>query len=118
VKENPGSKEGWYSNGWSVPMLMSRFQEAVNGGWYVPKSKWLIEELRTLERHETGGKSKMEHRSGQHDDRVRAAAVSYFTAHDFDILTERAQKRSEPPRKKERPKGPGTANQLDVTDGW
>jgi hypothetical protein len=118
IKENPGTKEGWYSNGWSVPMLMARFQEAVNGGWYVPKSKWLIEELRTLERHETAGKSKMEHRSGQHDDRVRAAAQSYFTAHDFDILTERAQKRSEPPRKRERPKGPGTANQLDVTDGW
>jgi hypothetical protein len=118
IKENPGSKEGWYSNGWSVPMLMSRFQEAVNGGWYSPKSKWLIEELRTLERHETGGKSKMEHRSGQHDDRVRAAAVSYFTAHDFDILTERAQKRSAPPAKREKPKGPGSANQMSVSDGW
>jgi len=118
IKENPGTKEGWYSNGWSVPMLMSRFQEAVNGGWYVPKSKWLIEELRTLERHETAGKSKMEHRSGGHDDRVRAAAVSYFTAHDFDILTERAQKRSAPPKKQEKPKGPGSANQMDVGSGW
>jgi hypothetical protein len=118
IKDNPGTKEGWYSNGWSVPMLMSRFQEAVNGGWYIPKSKWLIEELRTLERHETGGKSKMEHRTGQHDDRVRAAAVSYFTAHDFDILTERAQKRASPPRKKEKPKGRGTANQMPVGDDW
>jgi hypothetical protein len=119
IKESAGSKEGWYSNGWSVPMLMSRFQEAVNGEWYLPRSRWLIEELRSLERHETGGKSKMEHRSGQHDDRVRAAAVSYFTAHDFDILTERAQKRSAPPaKKKERPKGPGSANQLSVADDW
>lgn len=118
IKENPGTKEGWYSNGWSVPMLMSRFQEAVNGGWYTPKSKWLIEELRTLERHETAGKSKMEHRSGGHDDRVRAAAVSYFTAHDFDILTERAQQRASPPKKREKPKGPGSANQMDVGSGW
>jgi hypothetical protein len=118
IKDTPGTKEGWYSNGWSVPMLMDRFREAVNGGWYIPRSKWLIEELRTLERHETAGKSKMEHRSGQHDDRVRGAAQSYFTAHDMDILTERAQKRSAPPRKIERPKGPGTANQMAVGDGW
>ncbi|CAN5951043.1 unnamed protein product [Sphagnum jensenii] len=118
IKENPGTKEGWYSNGWSVPMLMARFQEAVNGGWYIPKSKWLIEELRTLERHETAGKSKMEHRTGQHDDRVRSAAQSYFTAHDFDILTERSQQRSAPPKKKERPKGPGTANQMAVAEDW
>jgi hypothetical protein len=119
IKENPGTKEGWYSNGWSVPMLMSRFQEAVNGGWYIPRSRWLIEELRTLERHETAGKSKMEHRSGQHDDRVRSAAQSYFTAHDMDVLTERAQQRAAPPKaKKERPKGPGTANQMAVADDW
>lgn len=118
IKDNSGNKEGWYSSGWSVPMLMDRFREAVNGGWYIPRSRWLIEELRTLERHETGGKSKMEHRSGQHDDRVRAAAQSYFTAHDMDILTERAQKRSTPPAKKKKPSGPGSANQMDVTDGW
>jgi len=118
IKENPGTKEGWYSSGWSVAILMTRFQEAVNGGWYIPRSKWLIEELRTLERHEGAGKSKMEHRSGQHDDRVRAAAQSYFTAHDLDILTERAQKRSAPPKKKEKPKGPGTANQMAVAEDW
>lgn len=118
IKDNSGNKEGWYSSGWSVPMLMDRFREAVNGGWYVPRSKWLIEELRSLERHETGGKSKMEHRSGQHDDRVRAAAQAYFTAHDLDILTERSQKRSTPPKKKERPKGRGTANQMSVAEDW
>jgi hypothetical protein len=93
IKDNGTKKQGWYSNVWSVPMLMTRFTEAVNGGWYRPASKWLIEELKTLERHEAAGRSKMEHRSGQHDDRVRAAAQSYFTAHDFDILADRSQKR-------------------------
>jgi hypothetical protein len=118
IKEESAWKEGWYSSPWAVLMLMDRFRDAVNGGWYIPKSKWLIEELRTLERHESAGKSKMEHRSGQHDDRVRAAAQSYFTAHDMDILTERAQKRNSPPRKKEPPKGPGSANQMSVGEGW
>jgi len=99
VKDNSSKKEGWYSNVWSVPMLMTQFTEAVNGGWYRPASKWLIEELKTLERHAAAGRaSKLEHRSGQHDDRVRAAAQSFFTAHDFDVLAERAQRRCLPPK--------------------
>jgi hypothetical protein len=101
IRDDSSRKEGWYSSTWSVPMLMGRFVEAVNGGWYEPRSKWLIEELRTLERHEAGGgKSKMEHQKDRFDDRVRAAAQSYFTAHDMDVLTDRAQKRYVQPIKK------------------
>jgi hypothetical protein len=104
IKDDSGKKQGWYSNVWSVPILMTRFTEAVNGGWYRPASKWLIEELKTLERHAAAGRiSKMEHRSGQHDDRVRAAAQSFFTAHDFDILADRAQKRYALPQEKNPP---------------
>ena len=98
IKDDSGKKEGWFSNVWSVPMLMTRFTEAVNGGWYRPSSRWLIEELKTLERHEAAGRaSKMVHRSGYHDDRVRAAAQSYFTIHDMDVLADRAQRRYSPP---------------------
>jgi hypothetical protein len=104
IRDDSTKKEGWYSNVWSVPILMTRFTEAVNGGWYRPASKWLIEELKMLERHAAAGRiSKMEHRSGQHDDRVRAAAQSFFTAHDFDILAERAQKRYALPAEKNPP---------------
>jgi len=98
IKDDSGKKEGWFSNVWSVPILMTRFTEAVNGGWYRPSSRWLIEELKTLERHEAAGRaSKMVHRSGYHDDRVRAAAQSYFTVHDMDVLADRAQRRYSPP---------------------
>jgi len=104
ILDTSSKKEGWYSNVWSVPILMTRFTEAVNGGWYRPASKWLIEELKTLERHAAAGRiSKLEHRSGQHDDRVRAAAQSFFTAHDFDVLAERAQKRYALPAEKNPP---------------
>jgi len=118
IKSEAGSHEGWWSSPWSVPILMTRFVEAVNGGWYVPSSKWLIEELKTLERHATSGKSKMEHRSGQHDDRVRAAAQSYFTAHDMDILTERAKRRYDVPVKKNNDpnKGRCMSNTFSVGD--
>jgi hypothetical protein len=118
IKSEAGSHEGWWSSSWSVPILMTRFVEAVNGGWYVPSSKWLIEELKTLERHATSGKSKMEHRSGKHDDRVRAAAQSYFTAHDMDILTERAKRRYDVPVKKNNDpnKGRCMSNTFSVGD--
>ena len=100
IKDENKHKQGWYSNSWSVPMLMTSFVEAVNGGWYIPKSKWLIEECKTLERHITGTKSKMEHREGQFDDRVRAAAQSYFTTHDLDDFAQRSQKRYNVPQRK------------------
>jgi hypothetical protein len=118
IRDDSQKKEGWYSTAWSVPILMTRFVEAVNGGWYEPRSKWLIEELRTLERHETAGKSKMQHQSGKYDDRVRAAATSYFTVHDMDVLADRAQKRYAPPvRKQVFSKQPSTAHQISV-GGW
>lgn len=93
VSEKQGQKEGWYSNAWSVPFLMNRFVDAVNGGWYKPNSKYLIAELKDLERKVTaGGKTRLEHQSGKHDDRVRAAAHAYITRHHLDILQERSTK--------------------------
>ena len=98
VKENKGHKEGWYSNAWSVPMLMNRFIGAVENGWYRPNSPFLITELGSLERKVSKtGKSKMEHQSGKHDDRVRAAAQSFFTRHALDVMAERCQIKYSPP---------------------
>jgi hypothetical protein len=80
---------------------MDRFVEAVNGGWYVPYSKWLIEELKTLERHTVeGGRDKMTHQKNKHDDRIRAAAQSYINMHTYDDLSARSQKRYNVPSKK------------------
>jgi hypothetical protein len=114
IKEEIGRKEGWWSSSWSVAILMTRFVEAINGGWYVPKSKWLIEELKTLERRQAAGKSKLTHRSGQFDDRVRAAAQSFFCAHDLDVLADRAQKRYSGPKKDNGPRQIRQAGQVSV----
>ncbi len=77
-----------------VPFMMNRFIEAVVNGWYIPNSKWLIAELQDLERKITGtGKTKLEHQSGKHDDRVRAAAQAYITRHHMDALAERSKKK-------------------------
>jgi hypothetical protein len=93
VSERMGVKEGWYSNQWSVPFLMNRFVDAVNGGWYQVNSKYLLLELKDLERKTAvSGKTKMEHQTGKHDDRVRAAAHAYITRHHLDVLQERSTK--------------------------
>ena len=102
IKEENKHREGWYSNKLTVHILMNRFVEAVNGGWYEPRSKWLIEELKTLERHAVdGGQDKMIHQKNKHDDRVRAAAQSYLNMHTYDDLSARSQKRYNVPQKKE-----------------
>jgi len=101
VKESAGTKQGWYSTRWSVPILMNRFVDAINNGWYKPNSRYLISEIKDLERKiVAGGISKMEHRHGNYDDRVRAAAHSYITMHHLDNLAERAQKRYAGPAEK------------------
>ena len=101
VLENKGQKEGIYMNAWSRPMLMTRFVDAVNNGWYKPNSPFLIGELASLERKMASrGKSRMEHQSGKHDDRVLAAAHSYWTRHHVEVLADRSQKRYSPPSTK------------------
>jgi hypothetical protein len=102
VKENRGTKEGWFSNAWSVPLLINRFIDAIVNGWYKPNSPYLIQEFASLERKiaTKTGKSKMEHQSGKFDDRFRAAAQSYFTRHALDVMAQRSQQRYAPPTAK------------------
>jgi hypothetical protein len=102
LDQNKGHKEGWYSTAWSVPMLMNRYIDAIVNGWYKPNSRYLIAECGSLERKlaASRGKSKMEHQSGKFDDRVRAAAQSYFTRHAFDVMADRTNRRYRPPTNK------------------
>lgn len=93
VRENEGHKLGWYSNTWSIAILMNRFVESINGRWYKANSRWLIRECENLERHVVAGRTQIKHQTGKKDDRVRSAALAYFTRHAFDVLAERSAKR-------------------------
>lgn len=93
VVETNSVKDGFYSGTWSVPILMNRFIDAVTNGWYKANSKWLILEMQDLERKITvAGKTKIEHQKNKKDDRVRAAAMAYFTRHHMDVTAERSEK--------------------------
>jgi hypothetical protein len=94
VKENKGHIEGFRTNETTRPMVFGRFIDAINNGWYRPNSKWLLQECRDFVRKTLStGKTKMDHESGKHDDRIMAAALSYFTRHAFDVMADRSTKR-------------------------
>lgn len=94
VIQTTHSPEGWFTNEWSRPMLLNAFKNAVENGWFEVNSRWLLEEIKGFEQSSTeSGKTRMDHQQGKHDDRIFAAAMSYFTLHDMDVMAERAKKR-------------------------
>lgn len=90
---------GWFTNEWSRPLLLSAYQYAVENGWYVVKSKWLAEEMQGQEqKFMPSGKTRVDHESGGHDDRIFAAAQAYWTLHQNTVMIERAKMRYETPK--------------------
>lgn len=93
-KHGQGAKRGWFTYGWSRPILTGNFVHAVQNGWAEVNSPWLIEEMKHFEVHYTAaGKERLEHEEGEHDDRIFASAMAVFCPHDMDVLAERSKKR-------------------------
>jgi hypothetical protein len=87
------NKVGWFTTGWSRPMLIGKFVHAVKNGWFILNSSWTIEECRQFEIHYTeAGKEKLEHANQSWDDGIFASAISYFIVHDMDSLAERSRR--------------------------
>ena len=87
-------KIGWFTNPWSRPILLASFFGAVENGWYTVRSKWLAQEITDMEQKVTdSGATRADHESGKHDDRVFAAAMSYFTLHQCEVMASRMKMR-------------------------
>lgn len=101
IDETKASKEGWFTNSWSRPLLLGRFVDGVVNGWLNVNSPFLIQEMKSFERKMTeGGVSRLEHQKGKHDDRIFAQAMAYFTRHALDVMLARANKRLNMPKDK------------------
>lgn len=87
------SKEGFYTNVWSRPMMLNKFLDAVNNGWAKPNSPILIRQLKEIVRKEKNGVSEIGHESGKHDDNIFGGGMAYFTAHDMDNTALRQEQR-------------------------
>ena len=97
------NKQGWFTTGWSRPILIGNFVHVVNNGWFVINSPWTIESMRRFEIHHTAtNRVRMEHSSDTEDDDIFGAAISTFILHDLDTLADRSKKQfrgreSDPP---------------------
>lgn len=91
--KSTGNRQGWFTTGWSRPILIGNFVHVVKQGWYVLNSPWTIESCRNFERHYTAsGKEKLEHSSKSHDDDIFGNAISTFILHDTDTLAQRSKR--------------------------
>jgi len=94
-RRGKGGKLGWFTWGWSRPILTGSFVQSAQNGWAEINSPWLIEEMKEFEIHTTAaGKERLEHSESGHDDRIFAAAMACFCPHDMDVLAERSKNRN------------------------
>ncbi len=94
LKSTKSNKLGWYTFGWSRPILINSFIDTIEQGWYQLNSPWTLHECEHFESHLTaGGKVKQEHEDGEHDDGIFAAAISLEIVRGKQSKTERSKKR-------------------------
>jgi hypothetical protein len=103
-------KVGWFTTGWSRPMLIDGFVQSVKNSWTEINSPFLIHEMNKFEVHQTTtGKEKMEHSEDEHDDRIFAAAMGVYCAHDRELMIERGENRYVPVGENNKPR-------VDISD--
>ena len=92
MKKSKAVKRGWFTSGWSRPLLTDGFVTFVQNGWYKVNSPYTLSEMDHWEVHLTaGGKEKFEHSADFTDDGVFANAMAAFCPNDLKSLTERAK---------------------------
>lgn len=104
VSSEKAHKMGWFSNAWSVPLLLNGFTNALQGGWIKISHPMTLRQLKTWVRKTSNtGKTKLDHESGKHDDNLRTIAQAYYTFHEKDIAAERHQGKYESAQEKQPP---------------
>ena len=94
MRKSKAKKRGWFTWGWSRPILLGNFIAAVKNGWYQVNSPWTIWEMAHFETHTTGaGKEKQVHSEDATDDGIFANAIAFFCPNDLASLTKRVKKK-------------------------
>lgn len=94
MKKSKSRKRGWFTSGWSRPMLTDGFVTLVKNGWYKVNSPYTMREMTQWEVHLTaGGKDKYEHATDATDDGIFANAMAAFCPNDLRTMAERSKNR-------------------------
>jgi hypothetical protein len=84
---------GWYTYDWSRTFMLGMFKNAVENHWLKLNSPFLLRnEIPAFQIEQaSGGKTKMEHESGKHDDRIFAMAIAYIIFNDTESMSKRVE---------------------------
>lgn len=89
-RKKDAHKIGWFTFGWSRPILTDSFVVLVQNGWYKINSAYTIWEADHWEVHYTGGgNNKMEHSEDSTDDGLFANALAAFCPNDLKSMADR-----------------------------
>jgi hypothetical protein len=93
--QKKSKKEGWYTFQWSRDFLLDNYKLAVENGWCILNSPYLLRnEIPSFQIDQTAaGKTRYDHAQGKHDDRIFASAISYIIANDTESHTRRIENR-------------------------
>lgn len=91
MRKKDSHKSGWYTFGWSRPMLTDSFVVLVQNGWFKINSPYTIWEADHWEVHYTGGgeKNKFEHSEDSTDTGLFANALAAFCVNDQKSMADR-----------------------------
>lgn len=112
------TKEGFFTNVWSRPMMLNKYVDSVNTGWLKINSPMLLRQMKKFVRIEKDGVSRMDHEVGNHDDNIFSSAMAYFTRHDMDNSALRQEQRYQSDEEKQAKPDMGWCTQGVTLDGY
>jgi hypothetical protein len=109
MKKSKSHKRGWFTSGWSRPMLTDGFVVNIQNYWYKVNSPYTLWEMDHWEVHFTkaGTKEKFEHAEDTTDDGIFANALASFCPNDRKLQADRSKQQYRGPAEKK--------NVLDMT---
>lgn len=86
-------KMGWYTFDWSRTFMLGMFKNAVENHWLKLNSPFLLrQEIPAFQIDQAaGGKTRFDHESGKHDDRIFAMAIAYIIFNDTESMSKRVE---------------------------
>jgi hypothetical protein len=87
-------KLGWYTfSAWARAFLLDIYKQAVENGWLIVNSPYLLRhEMPAFQIDQAeSGKTRWDHESGKHDDRIFADAIAYVIGNDLNSIAQRVK---------------------------
>jgi hypothetical protein len=84
---------GWYTFDWSRTFMLGMFKNAVENHWLKLNSPFLLKnEIPAFQIDQAaGGKTRFDHESGKHDDRIIAMAIAFIIFNDTESMSKRVE---------------------------